>query len=55
MRMQDFASAHPGDRGLRRQAQTAPWTSSYAEDRFNSLNSFIVVDRSGPERADRYD
>jgi catalase len=55
MRMQDFAFAHPEIAAFVAWAHTAPWTSSYAGDRFNSLNSFILVDRSGAERAERYD
>ena len=33
---------------------SAPWTGSYAEERFNSLNSFIFVDNSGAEHAVRW-
>jgi catalase len=35
-------------------AKSAPWTGSYAEERFNSLNSFIFVDNSGGEHAVRW-
>jgi catalase len=35
-------------------AKNAPLTSSYAEERFNSLNSFVFVDGSGAEHAVRW-
>lgn len=35
-------------------AKSAPWTGSYAEERFNSLNSFIFTDSSGGDHAVRW-
>ena len=52
--MQDFAAAHPEIAAFAEWAKTAPWTGSYAEDRFNGLNAFLFVDGSGAERAVRW-
>ena len=52
--MKTFASAHPEIAAFGAWAGSGPWTSSYAEDRFNSLNSFIFVDKSGAEHAVRW-
>src|SRR6266481_2865925 len=41
-------------RNLLRKGKSAPWTGSYAEERFNSLNSFMFVDSSGAEHAVRW-
>src|SRR5262249_16773141 len=35
-------------------AKSAPWTGSYAEEPYNSLNSFIFVDSSGGEHVVRW-
>ena len=35
-------------------AKSAPWTGSYADERFNSINSFIFVDSSGAEHVVRW-
>src|SRR5262249_48725347 len=35
-------------------AGSAPWTASYAEERYNSLNSFIFIDDAGAEHAVRW-
>ena len=35
-------------------AKSAPWTGSYAEERFNSLNSFVFADSSGAEKTVRW-
>lgn len=45
--MKTFVSAHPGFGRFLAWAGTAPWTGSYAESRYNSLDSFIFVDSSG--------
>src|SRR5262249_12422143 len=34
--------------------KSAPWTGSYAEDRFNSFNSFVFADSSGMEKTVRW-
>src|SRR6185295_1541521 len=52
--MKAFASAHPEIAAFGAWAGSGPWTGSYAEDRFNSLNSFIFVDASGVEHAVRW-
>jgi catalase len=52
--MATFASAHPEFAKFGEWAKTAPWTGSYAEERFNSLDSFIFTDSSGAERAVRW-
>jgi catalase len=52
--MKTFAGAHPEIAAFGAWAKSAPWTGSYAEERFNSLNSFIFVDDSGAEHAVRW-
>ena len=52
--MQTFAKSHPEIARFSDWAKSAPWTSSFAESRFNSLNSFIFVDNSGAEHAVRW-
>ncbi|MFZ5780252.1 MAG: catalase family peroxidase [Pseudomonadota bacterium] len=52
--MKNFAAAHPEFAAFAQWAGTAPWTSSYAEDRFNSLNSFVFTDSSGTDRTVRW-
>ncbi|HEY4173550.1 MAG TPA: catalase family peroxidase [Rhodopila sp.] len=52
--MKTFAGAHPEIAAFGAWAKTAPWTSSYAEEQFNSLDSFIFTDGSGAEHAVRW-
>ena len=52
--MKSFAAAHPEFAKFADWAKNAPWTRSYAEERFNSLNSFVFVDGSGAEHAVRW-
>ena len=52
--MKTFAAAHPEIAAFGAWAKSAPWTGSYAEERFNSLNSFIFTDSSGAEHAVRW-
>ena len=52
--MKAFATMHPELAAFGDWEKNAPWTSSYAEDQFNSLNSFVFVDGSGVERAVRW-
>jgi catalase len=52
--MKIFAGAHPEIVAFGAWAQTAPWTGSYAEDRFNSINSFVFADSSGAEHSVRW-
>jgi len=49
-----FAAAHPEFGAFGDWAKNGPWTASYAEERFNSLNSFVFVDASGTEHAVRW-
>lgn len=52
--MKAFIGRHPGFMAFASWAGTAPWTSSYAEDPFNSLNSFLFTDAAGTSRAVRW-
>jgi catalase len=52
--MKAFVAAHPEFAKFAEWAKTAPWTDSYAEDRFNSLNSFVFVNGSGAEHVVRW-
>ncbi len=52
--MTDFAAAHPEIAAFGAWAKSAPYTPSYAEDRFNSLNSFVFTDASGGGHAVRW-
>jgi catalase len=52
--MKIFATAHPEIAAFGAWAKNAPWTGSYAEERFNSLDSFIFTDNSGAEHAVRW-
>src|SRR3984893_10559300 len=49
-----FAAAYPEFAKFGDWAKNAPWTGSYAEERFNSLNSFVFVDGSGAEQVVRW-
>ena len=52
--MPAFAAAHPEIGAFGAWAKTAPWTGSYAEERYNGINSFLFVDAQGTERAVRW-
>jgi catalase len=52
--MKSFAAAHPEFGAFVAWAQSAPWTGSFAEDRFNSLNSFVFTDASGTDHTVRW-
>jgi catalase len=52
--MKTFAAAHPEFAAFGAWAKSTPWTGSYAEDRFNSLNSFVFSDSSGAEKTVRW-
>ena len=45
--MKTFAGAHPELGHFGAWAQSAPWTGSYAEEPYNSLNSFVFTSASG--------
>src|ERR1700754_1892762 len=51
--MKKFVGAHPELGAFGQWAQTAPFTGSFAEDRFNGLNSFVFEDASGGTRTVR--
>ncbi len=52
--MAKFALAHPEIAAFGGWAKSAPWTGSYAEERYNSLDSFIFTDNSGNDHAVRW-
>ncbi len=52
--MKRFAGAHPEIAAFGEWAKTAPWTGSYAENRFNSVNSFVFTNGSGAESTVRW-
>ncbi|MBO1077913.1 catalase family peroxidase [Roseomonas haemaphysalidis] len=52
--MPAFAAAHPEIARFGAWAGSAPWTGSYAEERYNSLNSFIFTDAGGTDRVVRW-
>ena len=49
-----FAAAHPEFAGFADWAGSASWARSYAEEQFNSLNSFVFIDKSGAEHVVRW-
>ena len=52
--MKTFAAAHPELGHFGAWAQSAPWTGSYAEERYNSLNSFVFTSAGGTATAVRW-
>jgi catalase len=52
--MKNFIAAHPEFAPFADWAKNAPWTDSYAEDRFNSLDSFVFVDNAGAKHVVRW-
>lgn len=52
--MKDFIAANPEFGTFAGWAGSAPWTSSYAEDPFHSLNAFIFVDAAGKQQPVRW-
>ncbi len=52
--MKKFIASHPEFLTFLGWAKGAPWTSSYAEERYNSLNSFLFIDGSGTKRTIRW-
>ena len=52
--MKTFTAAHPEFATFGDWAKSAPWTGSYAEERYNSLNTFVFVDGSGAEHVVRW-
>jgi catalase len=52
--MPAFAKAHPEIANFGAWAGKAPWTGSYAEEPYNSLNSFVFTNSSGDEHPVRW-
>jgi catalase len=52
--MKTFIGANPGFLAFVGWAKSAPWTASYAEERYNSLNSFLFIDGSGAKHPVRW-
>jgi catalase len=52
--MKTFVAAHPEFAPFGEWATKGPWTGSYAEERYNSLNSFIFTDNAGADHAVRW-
>ena len=52
--MKTFIAAHPEFTNFVGWAKSAPWTGSYAEEHYNSLNSFLFVDESGTKHVVRW-
>jgi catalase len=49
-----FAAAHPEFAAFAAWAGDPAWTASYAEERYNSLNSFVFTDASGIDHTVRW-
>jgi catalase len=52
--MKTFVAANPEFAPFGAWAAKGPWTGSYAEERYNGLNSFVFTDSSGAEHAVRW-
>jgi catalase len=52
--MKAFTAANPEFASFAAWARSAPWTASYAEQRYNSLDSFIFTDDFGVKHAARW-
>jgi catalase len=52
--LKTLVAAHPEIAAFGAWAKSAPWTGSYAEERFNSLDSFIFTDNAGTAHAVRW-
>jgi catalase len=52
--MKTFAAANPEFAPFGAWATKGPWTGSYAEERYNGLNSFLFTDSSGAEHTVRW-
>lgn len=49
-----FTAAHPEFAAFGDWAKSAPWTGSYAEERYNGIDAFLFVDSSGAEHPVRW-
>ena len=52
--MAAFSRANPEFAAFAAWAKSAPWTASYAEEPYNSLNSFVFTNAKGDEHAVRW-
>src|SRR5215831_1487560 len=52
--MRTFAAAHPEFAAFGAWAKSGPWIGSYAEERYNGLNSFVFIDSSAAEHTVRW-
>jgi catalase len=52
--MKQFIAAHPEFAAFGKWATTAPMTASYAEEQFNSLDSFVFTNAAGEDSAVRW-
>jgi catalase len=52
--LKTFAAATPEFAAFAAWSESGPWTGSYAEERYNSLDSFIFTDSAGAEKAVRW-
>jgi len=52
--MKTFGSAHPELAAFGGWAKSAPWTASYAEEPYNSLDAFLFISSSGATHAVRW-
>jgi len=52
--MKDFAAAHPEIGHFGAWAKSAPFTESYAEETYRSLNSFVFTDAAGTDHVVRW-
>jgi catalase len=49
-----FTAAHPEFGIFGRWAKTAPWTASFAQERYNSIDAFVFIDAAGQRRTVRW-
>ncbi|GAB2627622.1 catalase family peroxidase [Novilysobacter erysipheiresistens] len=52
--MEGFLATHPQARKFRQWAKTAPWSDSWANTQYNSVNAFRFIDADGSERLVRW-
>ena len=52
--MKTFATAHPEFAAFADWAKNGTWTGSYAEERYNGLNSFVFIDSTGASNTVRW-
>jgi catalase len=52
--MKAFSARHPEFATFGAWAGSAPWTASYAEERYNSINSFVFTDSAGGKKTVRW-